>query len=173
MNGYWSPHNYGEYGSTDAWAGTVDWRFALPGRISFTGSAYKGAVLGGLGGGNFKDVAEYSYEKGPNGIVIYKLVPLRNVGGWAQLQFHPVEWFEANGAFGQDNDSAQQLRRAHIPLTNPYVGLARNQSFLANVIFRPTNAILLSLEYRKLRSWQLIDPANEAQIFGFAAGFEF
>jgi hypothetical protein len=173
INGYWSPHNYGEYGSVDAWAVTADWRFALPRRFFFTGSAYKGAVLGGLGGGVFKDVSAYSYMHGPNGPMIYKLIPLRDIGGWAQLKFHPVDWFEANEAFGQDNGYAQQLRSAYIPLTNPYSGLARNQSFLSNVIFRPTNSILLSLEYRKLRSWQLIMPANEAQIFGMAAGFEF
>ena len=157
----------------DAWAVTADWRFTLTRRFSFTGAAYKGAVLGGLGGGVFKDVSAYSYMHGPNGPMIYKVIPLRDVGGWAQLKFHPVDWFEANEAFGQDNGYAQQLRSAYIPLTNPYSGLARNQSFLSNVIFRPTNSILLSLEYRKLRSWQLILPANEAQIFGLAAGFEF
>jgi len=173
MSGYWSPHSYGEYGSVDAWAGTFDWRFALPWRFSFTGSAYKGAVLGGLGGGAFKDVAAYSYQRGPGGPVVYRLVPLRDEGGWAQLKFHPVTWFEANEAFGQDNDSAQQMRYAHVPVTDPYTGLARNQTFLTNVIFRPTNSFLLSLEYRKLRSWQLISPANQAQIFGLAAGFEF
>jgi len=173
INGYWSPHDYGEYGSVDAWAGTADWRFALTHGFSFTGAAYKGAVLGGLGGGVFKDVSAYSYMHGPDGPIIYKVIPLRDVGGWAQLKFRPVDWFEVNEAFGQDNGYAQQLRSAHVPLTNWYSGLARNQSFLSNVIFRPTNSILLSLEYRKLRSWQLILPANEAQIFGLAAGFEF
>ena len=173
MGGYWSPHSYGEYGSVDAWAGTLDWRFALTGRISFSGAAYKGAALGGLGGGAFKDVAAYTYHRGPGGPIVYKLVPLRNEGGWAQLKFRPVDWFELNEVFGQDNDSAQQMRHAHIPVTDPYTGLARNQTFLTNVIFRPTNSFLLSLEYRKLRSWQLISPANQAQIFGLAAGFEF
>jgi hypothetical protein len=173
VSGYWSPHSYGVYGSVDAWAGTADWRFALPGRLAFSGAAYKGAALGGLGGGAFKDVSAYSYYRGPGGPLVYKVVPLRNEGGWAQLKFHPVDWFEANGVFGQDNDSAHQLRYSHVSLANPYSGLARNQTFLGNVIFRPTNSFLLSLEYRKLRSWQLISPVNQAQIFGLAAGFEF
>ena len=173
ISGYWSPHSYGIYGSVDAWAGTADWNVALPGRLAFSGAAYKGAVLGGLGGGAFKDVSAYSYYGDPGGPLIYKVAPLRNEGGWAQLKFHPADWFEANGVFGQDNDSAKQLRYSHVPTTDPYSGLARNQTFLGNVIFRPTSSFLLSLEYRKLRSWQLISPVSQAQIFGLAAGFEF
>jgi hypothetical protein len=173
VGGYWSPHAYGTAGSIDAWAGTLDWRLSLPARFALSGEAYKGQALGGLGAGAFKDIFNrYSY--GTNSFpVLTKAAALRDAGGWAQLKFHPNSYFEFKGAIGLDEASAAQLREEYLELTNAYSGLARNQTFLGNIIYRPTASFLLSLEYRKLRSWQLVSPANEAQIFGLAAGFEF
>jgi hypothetical protein len=173
VSGYWSPHDYGTYGRVDAWAALADWHVILPERFEFSGQAYKGRALGGLGGGDFKDVASMSYYNEDEYAKLTRDVGLRDVGGWAQLKFHPINPLELNGAFGQDNDSAAQLRATGISLANPYSGLARNQTFLGNVIFRPRASFLLSLEYRKLRSWQLMSPRNDAQIFGLAAGYEF
>ena len=173
VSGYWSPHDYGAKGSIDAWAGTVDWRVELPARFALSGNVYKGQALGGLGGGAFKDIVKAYVHGGTPQMPLTRAIGLHDEGGWAQLKFHPGNRFEFNGAIGQDNASTGQLRKAYYLSGDPYTSLARNQTFLGNVIFRPTASFLLSLEYRKLRSWQLIDPANEAQIFGLAAGFEF
>jgi hypothetical protein len=172
VSGYLSPHDYGQSGSVDAWAGLVDWNFALPARFAFAGEAYKGQALGGLGGGAFKDiVTEYDYGQAsyPQG----KAIGLRDAGGWTQLKYRPGNWVELNAAFGEDNASAAQLWAAYPSQANPYSGLARNQTVMGNAIFRPRQSFLLSLEYRKLRSWQLTSTANEAQIVGLAAGYEF
>jgi hypothetical protein len=145
----------------------------LPARFSFTGQAYKGQALGGLGGGAFKDIS-ISYYYGTNyPTLMSKAIALRDEGGWAQLKFHLNNLFELNAAFGQDNDSAAQLRATHVSLTNPYSGLARNQTFMGNAVFRPRASLLLSFEYRRLASWQLVSPVNTANIFGLAAGYEF
>lgn len=172
VSGYFSPHDYGQSGKVDAWAGLTDWNFALPAKLAFAGEAYKGQALGGLGGGTFKDiVTEYYYGQAayPQG----NAVGLRDAGGWAQLKYRPGNWVELNGAFGEDNASAAQLWAAYPSQADPYSGLARNQTFLGNAIFRPRASFLLSLEYRKLRSWQLTSTANQAQIVGLAAGYEF
>jgi hypothetical protein len=98
---------------------------------------------------------------------------LHDAGGWSQLKVQPRPWVELNAAFGQDNALATQLRAAYAAQTDPYSALARNQTFLGNAIFRPRASFLLSLEYRKLRSWPLSSTVNEANIVGLAAGYEF
>jgi hypothetical protein len=174
VSGYFSPHNYGQSGTVDAWAGLFDWNIALPARLSLSGEAYKGQALGGLGGGAFKDVGYgYSYNYSEDTYAQGAAIGLHDAGGWTQLKFRPIGPLEFNGAYGQDGDPAAQLRAAGISLSNPYSGLARNQTFLANAIFRPRASFLLSLEYRKLTSWQLTSTANGARIFGLAAGYEF
>jgi hypothetical protein len=172
VDGYFSPHDYGQSGNLDAWASLVDWNFALPAKFALSGEAYRGQALGGLGGGAFKDmVTAYSYAQQANGLS--KAMGLHDAGGWAQLKYRPRNWVEFNGAYGQDGDLASQLRAAYFAQTGPYSGLARNQTVLANTVFRPRASFLLSLEYRRLRSWQLTSAASEAQIFGIAAGYEF
>lgn len=170
--GYFSPHNYQPYGSIDAWAALADWNIALPAKFAFSGSAYKGQALGGLGGGAFKDVVS-GYDYGQSTYSAYKVEGLHDAGGWAQMKFKPGALFEVNAAFGEDNASAAQLRSAYAARSDAYGGLARNQTFLGNAIFRPRASFLLSFEYRKLTSWPIGSSANVANIVGLAAGYEF
>jgi hypothetical protein len=176
IGGYWSPHSYGASagspgGRIDAWAGTADWKVSLPAKLQFSGGLYDGAALGGLSAGAFKDTT-LTYGQ-PDLPASEKLVGLKDVGGWAQLKFKPVERLEFNFAFGQDNANSRQLRDADLDITNPFVGLARNQTGFGNIIFRPRSTIILSGEYRKIRSWQITGPVNDANLFGIAAGYEF
>ncbi len=176
VGGYWSPHSYAASssspaGSFDAWAGTADWKAALPAKLQLSGSLYDGAALGGLNAGTFKD-AVFAY--GPTvSAGVAKLTGLRDAGGWAQLRFKPIERLEFNLAFGQDDANARQLRAADLAVANPYVGLARNRTAFGNIVFRPRSAIILSGEYRKIRSWQIVGPADGVGLFGLAAGYEF
>jgi len=175
VGGYWSPHAYGTSssapgGSFDAWAGTADWKLSLPAGLQFSGEVYDGAALGGLSAGAFKDYVLV----GPRGLAdSSKPTALRDAGGWSQLKFKPWERWEFNLAFGQDNANTSQLRRAGLEITDPFDGLARNQTGFGNVIFRPRANFLLSGEYRKIRSWQITGPGNDASLFGLAAGYEF
>jgi len=143
----------------------------LPARLQFSGELYGGAALGGLSAGAFKDsILVYGQPSLPAGA---KLTPLKDAGGWAQLKFKPVERLEFNFAFGQDNANTAQLRRANLAIINPFVRLARNQTGFGNIIFRPRSNVILSGEYRKIRSWQISGPGDDASLFGLAAGYEF
>jgi hypothetical protein len=102
-----------------------------------------------------------------------KLAALKDAGGWAQFKFNPGERWEFNFAFGQDNANAAQLRRANLAIVNSFVGLARNQTGFGNIVFHLRSNILLSGEYRKIRSWQITGPADGASLVGLAAGYEF
>jgi hypothetical protein len=176
VGGYLSPHSYpassnGAGASFNAWARTVDWNLSLPARLQLSGFFYTGAALGGLSAGAFKDsILLYGQ---PHLAGSEQLTGLKDAGGWSQLKFKAAERVEFNFAFGQDNAASGQLRRADLDITNAYVGLARNQTAFGNVVFRPTSTILLSAEYRKLRSWQVTGAADTADILGLAAGYEF
>ena len=171
-SGYWSPHSYGDYGSFDAWAALVDWRLALRRPLGLSGQLYKGEGLGGLGAGTFKDhISVVSMAADGSHTTTYK--GLRDQGGWTQLKFHPHTWIEFNEVFGMDSSAASQLRSASVDSTGPYARLARNQTFLSNVIFRPRTALIFSAEYRKLRSTPITGAVDNALIYSLSAGFEF
>ena len=171
-SGYWSPHSYGDYGSFDAWAALVDWRLALRRPLELSGQVYKGEGLGGLGAGTYKDyVILLSKAANSSQTATYK--GLRDQGGWAQLKFHPRSWIEFNEVFGMDNSSASQLRSSFVDPTSAYAQLTRNQTVLSNVIFRPRTALILSAEFRKLRSTPITGAVNNALIYSLSAGFEF
>ena len=168
VGGYWSPHSYPGIGVIDAWAGTLDWKASLPARLQLTGEIYRGAALGGLSAGAFKD-SVLLYSSSP----VEPLAGLRDAGGWSQLKFKPSERLEWNLAFGLDNADTTQLRNADLEYADPYTQLARNQTGLANIIFRPTSSIILSGEYRRIRSWPIDGPGDRASRFGLAAGYVF
>jgi hypothetical protein len=166
--GYWSPHNYGNYGSVDAWAMTADYSISLPAHLSLTGLVYRGAALGGLGGGTFKDVISVPAP----GDESY-LEALHAAGGWSQLKFSPTQRLEFNAAFGTDESDANQLWRAGYAGMSAYTALARNQTVFGNVIYRPKYYLLFSAEYRYLRSWPISDAAVSAQIYSLTSGYQF
>jgi len=95
------------------------------------------------------------------------------MGGWAQLKFKPKPKWEFNGAFGQDNPFAGEMRR--FPNSYSYFGslFSRNQTEMGNFIYRIRSNMLLSLEYRHLNT-SVIDrapiPANHVNA---AVGYAF
>jgi hypothetical protein len=170
VGGYFAPHR--TFGGTrwNAWAGTMDYRQPLPGRMEFSGSFYRGASLGGLGGGAYKD---YLFRADPNspGLVYYET--LDDVGGWTQLKQRASARLEFNEAFGIDNIPAGQLRPFASPANAIYLNLARNRTYTANVIYSPSAYLLFSLEYRYLLSSPVIGTTSPANIIGVAAGYKF
>jgi hypothetical protein len=170
LGGYFAPHR--TLGGTrwNAWAGTMDYRQPLPGRMEFSGGFYRGASLGGLGGGAYKD---YLFRTDPNspGLAYYET--LDDVGGWAQLKQRASARLEFNAAFGIDNVPAGQLRPFASTANAIYQNLARNRTYTANAIYSPSAYLLFSLEYRRLLSSPVIGATNPANIIGVAAGYKF
>ncbi len=169
VGGYFSPHVLPSGRRYDAWAGTLDARFHLPGRLEFSGSFYRGLALGGLGAGGYKDYG-YSYQASQGE---YYFRPLNDVGGWTQLKEKWSERLEFNAAFGIDNVFANNLHRYTIPSGTTYQRLARNRTWTGNVIYSPSAYLLFSFEYRYLASAPLTGSASASNVIGLSAGYKF
>jgi hypothetical protein len=131
-------------------------------------NAYRGAALGGLGGGGYVDYV-YLY-KGTSEIAR----ALDDVGGWTQLKAKMSERLEFNGGYGIDNPFAGEIRAStRIPEYADYQGLLKNRSAFANVIYSPSSYLLFSIEYRRLWSNYEAGPTSMNNVIGLAAGYRF
>jgi uncharacterized coiled-coil protein SlyX len=168
VSGYFSPHETGEQKRFDAWAGAIDLRLPISRHFAFTTSAYRGAALGGLGGGGYVD---YVYLLAGTAQIAHAL---DDVGGWAQLKSKVGERLEFNTGYGIDNPFAGEIHASTIvPEYSTYSGLARNRSAVANVIYSPSSYLLFSLEYRRLWTNYATGPTNFSDVIGFGAGYRF
>jgi hypothetical protein len=166
--GYFSPHETSDQQRYSAWAGTVDLRLPLSRYLEITGSAYRGAGLGGLGGGGFVDYV-YQYA-----VPVDTVRPLDDVGGWSQLKIKPTQRFQLNGGLGIDNPFAKEIARASSGSGySLYPGLVRNRSLFGNAIFSPSASLLFSLEYRRMMTDYIGEPANNSDVIGIGAGYRF
>lgn len=93
--------------------------------------------------GAYKDyiIRQDSDGTGTNGTGYY-FRSLNDVGGWAQLKQNWSERLQFNTAFGLDEVFARQLRRyAGLP-SSTYLILARNRTYVENVIYSPSAYLL-------------------------------
>ena len=160
--GYYSRQVWSYY-HIDGWAGMADWEVPLAPRLFFTGEAYRGRALGGIGGGITQSVV---YEGDPTN----PATPVRgldDIGGWSQLKFKATNRLELNAAVGLDNPRTAEVRAAGNPL------LIQNRGGLVNFIFRPRSSLLFSAEYKHLRSLQLDNVSNSADQFDLIMGILF
>ena len=109
-------------------------------------------MVGGIGGAIGQSVIFSGYP----GDTSLEFSALNSAGGWSQLKFIATSRLEFNGVFGTDNPFSADVHWFPSPV-GPYGAvLAANRSEMANVIFRPRSDLLLSAEYRHLRTTQLI-----------------
>ena len=149
IGGYYARQNWNPVRNVHAWAGTADWSAPLGRLFSLTGEFYRGQAIGGLGAGEGRSVVYIPTTSNPWADV---LVP-DSTGGWTQLKFSPSERVEFNGAFGEDFTPVRALQ---LPSNSPYpyanLPLGRNQSVSCNSIYHVRSNVLLSVEYRRLRT---------------------
>lgn len=162
--GYYSRENWGHNRNVNGWAGTVDWLLPLSRKFSLSGSFYRGAAIGGLGAALGRSVLYNGPIFDPTTLIL----PLNSVGGWAQLKFRVNPKLELNGAFGQDNPFASDIR-AFADSAQSYADptVTRNRSAFGNVIYRPRSDLLFSLEYRHLQTFSIYnysDPASQVNL---------
>jgi hypothetical protein len=169
LGGYYSRQNWGLGRYVDSWAGMSDWSFPLGRWFGLTGEFYTGRALGGLSGGIGRSVLFEGSLTDPATAVR----GLRSMGGWSQLKFTPTAKLEFNGAFGQDNPFAAEVRR--FPDSPSYFNplIVRNQSSMANFIYRPRSDLLVSLEYRHLRTFMLNNDSLTANHVTLSVGVLF
>ncbi len=167
--GYYGRQDWGFGRSVDGWAGTVDFSLPLGKKFEFTSQFYRGRAIGGLGGGLGQTVVWNGSLFDP----ATQVVGLSSLGGWAQLKYKATTKLEFNGAFGQDNPFAGDLREYGGSQTYYTSPLARNQSAFVNFLYQPRSDIVLSLEYRRLKTFTLDSSANTANIVNFSVGYIF
>jgi hypothetical protein len=161
---YYSRKTYSQTGRVDSWAAAADWEAPFTRALALSGQFYRGRALGGLGGGAFKDyVTSYGSPYGLNA-----------AGGWTQLSFTATSTFQVNAGFGMDDAFAKDLNEADfVSQQNGYANLARSQTLLANVIYRPRTYLLLSTEFRQINSRSIGGQASRDNVFGLVTGYTF
>lgn len=167
--GYYSRQRWGFNRNVDAWAGTADWTIPFGRWFSLTGEFYRGRALGGLGGGIGRSVL----FNGPLTDPATRVLGLNSIGGWTQLKFEPTERLEFNAAIGQDDSFARDLRFFSQAQSYLNPSLARNQTELFNVIYRPRSDLLLSLEYRPIRTATIYGEQQRAGQVNLGVGMLF
>jgi regulator of replication initiation timing len=166
VGGYYSRQAYAYGRSVDAWAATADWNLVFSQIFQLSGEAYRGRAIGGLGGGTFKDYVTNIAEHYFHG--------LDDAGGWAQAKFTFSPSFEANVSTGLDNGFANDLRDSdQASASGWYANLARNQTVLANVVYRPRTYLLLSAEFRQINSRTVAGRVSQNNVLGLATGYIF
>lgn len=168
VSGYFSPHETGDKARFNAWAGAMDLRLPVSRHFAIMTSAYRGAALGGLGGGGYVDYVDL-YEG-----TAQTARALDDVGGWTQLKSKVGERLELNAGYGIDNPFAKEIHASVISPEYPvYSGLARNRSTFGNVIYSPSSYLLFSLEYRRLWTNYATGPTSFSDVIGIGAGYRF
>jgi hypothetical protein len=169
FGGYYGRQTWGYGRGIDSWAGTVDLTLPLGKMFEFTSQFYRGRAVGGLGGGIGQSVLWNGSLLDP----ATEVYGLNSLGGWAQLKFKATPKLQFNGAFGQDNPFASDLRENGGNENTYGAPLSKNQSAFVNFIYQPRSDIVFSLEYRRLRTSLLDKNANVANLITLSVGYIF
>jgi regulator of replication initiation timing len=169
VGGYYNRQNWGFGRTIDGWAATSDIEVPLGRWFSVSGELYRGRAIGGLGGGIGQTVLFSGDLTSPE----TRVLGLNSVGGWAQLKFTATRKLEFNGAIGQDNPFATDLHEVLTAQSYFRSALARNREEFVNVIARPRSDLVLSLEYRRLHTFELPRNSEIANQINLSAGVLF
>jgi len=150
-SGYYSRQNWGFNWNVDGWAASADWRVPIGSKVEFSGEFYRGRSIGGLGGGIGQSVL---FNGNPlNGASDFRAV--NSAGGWSQIKFSATPRLEFNGAVGLDNPFAADIHAFASPVGYYPQVLAANRTAMMNFIYRPRSDLLLSGEFRRLRTSEI------------------
>jgi len=168
--GYYSRQNWGYDRIVNGWAGMMDINLPLGSRFALSSLFYRGAAIGGLGAALGRSVVFDGMLSDPN----TEVNPLNVVGGWGQLKFRATSKLEFNVAYGQDSPFAADVRYFGDQTSSygpPF--LTGNRGAFGNVIYRPRSDLLLSMEYRRLRTFTIYDSSYEAGQLNMSLGVLF
>jgi hypothetical protein len=137
-------------------------------RFELTGAFYRGRAVAGLGGG----IGQSVLLNGPFFSKATAFHGLDSEGGWAQLKYKVRSNFEINGAFGSDNPFTGELRRYNSNSIYPD-SYTRNLSPFVNFIYQIRSDILISTEYRYIKTTTLDDGSVSASHINLSLGYIF
>ena len=170
IGGYGGRQNYNFDRNVTSWAVAGDWVVPIGKYLSWSGEAYRGNALGGLGGGIWMS----SVFSGDPTLASTKIAGLNDVGGWMQFKVRPVQKLEFNAAAGASNPFSKDLHS--IPGPTNYFGfppLSRNQAAFVNGIYHPRSDLFFALEYRRLRSFNFAGKKQTGDHVNLAVGVSF
>lgn len=167
--GYYGRQSWGFGRTIDGWAGTLDLTMPLGKQFELSAQFYRGRAVGGLGGG----IGQSALWNGSLLDPLTEVSGLNSLGGWTQLKYKATSKLQFNGAFGMDNPFASDFRE-YGGSQNYYPSpLSRNQAALANFLYQPRSDVVLSFEYRRLRTFALDSGANSANVMNVSVGYIF
>jgi len=150
-SGYYSRQNWGFDWNVDGWAAAADWRLPIASRLELSGEFYRGRAVGGLAGGIGQSILFSGNPLDPT----TDFRPVNSAGGWSQLKVLASPKLEFNGALGIDAPFSADIHAFATPVGYYPNVLAANRSAMANFIYRPRSDLLLSGEYRHLRTSEI------------------
>jgi hypothetical protein len=174
VSGIYSPQRY-VWGGTNVtgWGGVVDWKIGLIPHTEFSGESFVGKgidLFGGVPGlvlqpQNFQIYYQSGGPAALAGVTVF--------GGWSQLKLVINSRNEFNVGLGTGGRVAGDLR--YIEYSYPLLETLspRNDMIFFNYIFRPRSDLVLSPEFRRLRTYQTSSSPAFADQVGVAAGFLF
>jgi hypothetical protein len=169
FGGYRARQRYQAFNQIDSWTVNTDLKIPVGAHFEVSGEWYDGQAVGGLGGGIWTSVV-YP-EAFPPQTAVH---PLRSTGGWVQLKVKPVKRFEINGAFGQDENYAKDLRFFGSSFTNlGFPALKKNRTEFVNFIYEPNSFLLFAVEYRHLFTAPASGEGASGDHLNLAAGVRF
>jgi hypothetical protein len=159
-SGYYSRQNWGFNWDVDGWAAAADWRVPIASKLEISGEFYRGRAVGGLGGGIGQSIL---FSGDPQNPASY-FRAVNSAGGWSQIKFSATPRLEFNGTFGVDAPYSADIHAFASPIGYYPAVLAANRSGMMNFIYRPRSDLLLSAEYRRLRTSQISAISTADQI---------
>lgn len=148
VSGYSSQQDWGFERNVNGWATAADMRIPLAPKLDLSGEFYRGRGVGGIGGGIGQSVLFSGDPMNPYS----RIRSLNSAGGWAQLKFIANSRLEFNGVYGMDNPFSADIHAFRSPQGFYPNILAANRSAMVNFIYRPRFDLLISGEYRHLRT---------------------
>ena len=159
-SGYYSRQNWGFDWNVDGWASAADWDVPIATRLAISGEVYRGRAVGGIGGGIGQSVLFSGNPFDPTS----HFRAINSTGGWSQLKFLANAKLEFNGAVGIDDPFSRDIHWFPSPVGYYPIALAANRSAMVNFVYRPRSDLLLSGEYRHLRTTEIGRINNADQV---------
>jgi len=167
--GYYGRQSWSWSRYVDAWAGMTDWQIPILRRLTLSGEFYRGRGVGGLGAAIGQPVLFGGDPFNP----FTTIRGLDSAGGWAQLKFQLTPKLEVNGVFAEDDAFASSVRGFATDANNFGEILGRNRGALGNLIYRPRSDLLLSAEFRRLRTFPVYNNASVTNQINLSMGILF
>jgi hypothetical protein len=139
----------------NSYAVSFDWLVPLAPHLDWTGFAFKGQDLAGLGIGGLHQ--GLTFRDG-------RLLPVRTRGGWTQLTLHVAARTDLNLISGLDDDLDRDLAAN---------GVGRNFTYLANLRFRLAPNVVFGPEIMQIRTTYLQSGILRVNRYDLALGYFF